>query len=508
MLEFREMGLTRRRGPTLIGQPREPIRVALPAGPRASLPEWILLPILAGLYGIGAAIVWAGWLMFTPAEGAALGNPAPIVPELPRIENPPIAPSVLPKSAPAAPVRIAMPMLPADDEVILRRMPSRPDDKAPPLVVPIESASLPKTTALKSPRWVMEPLANSGPNFIVPIEVAKMEDADLLYSVRRMKISDVEPGPMRLGVTKFVHDDLGVVLTNMGTGYRYTEVSNADLMSLEVLKGYDVVFLTCSEMYVRDFRAAGTLRQFVEQGGTLYASDLRGDLLQAAFPEYRTLYPVIHGVPQNVDAQVVEPGLRSILGRKQIPLKFESFDWRPAPFDPLKVTVCLQGSYRNNLGQAASAPLLVKFRHKKGSVIFTSFHNSKVESDMIRTLIEYLVFSTVNARSENRLRDMMKQSGYSPSDLRPGLLWPGRSVAGTYHHTRGTLRIALGFESVGAKVKIELQSPSGKKISHADEGLFVIEIPNAEPGAWSTTLTPVWLPFANFPVMTSLSSGR
>ncbi len=507
MRGIREMARKKPAPAVLVGQPVAPIRIALPAPPQASLPEWVMLPILAGVFAVAALIVGAGWLVLSLPSRTEISPIAPLRAELPRVEIPALTPMVEPVVAIASPP-IVKSIPQADDEVILRRMPSRREDAAPPLVVPVTPLPSPKKEAPLSPRWVMESMPTSSPNLIMPIEVAKMEDAELAYSVRRMKLSETTATPMRLGVTKFVHDDLGSVLTNMGTGYGYAEISNNDLLSLDHLKRYDVVFLTCSEMYVRDFRSAGALRMFVEQGGTLYASDLRGDLLQVAFPEYRTALPVMPGVPQNVEATVVDRGLQHSLDRKRIPLKFESFDWRPAPFDPAKVTVCLRGNYRNNLGHAVSAPLLVKFRHKQGTVIFTSFHNSKVESETVRKLIEYLVFSAVNARSENRLRDMMVHTGYAPSDMRPALLWPAKSVAREVTHPGGSLQIALGFETVGAKVKIELESPSGKKIAHADEGLFVLDLPNAEPGNWRYTVTPLWLPFANFPVITSVSSGR
>lgn len=498
MRSYREMGFRKRSGPTLIGQPVNPIRMALPADQRTSLSEWVMLPILAGLFGLGTVIVLVGWLLLSPDVGEVV----PMRAELPRIVV------TIPEPVTVERASEAVLTPPAEDEVFLRRMPSRQADETPPLLVPVTPLPSPKQLMPVSPRWVMEALPMVDPKLIMPIEVAKMEDAELTHTVRRVKLSDMTPTPMRLGVTKFVHDDLGTVLAQMGTGYGTSEVSNSDLLSLDQLKKYDVVFLTCSEMYVRDFRSAGTLRQFVEQGGTLYASDLRGDLLQVAFPEYRSAYPVFPGVPQNVDATVVDPALQRCLDRKQIPLKFESFDWRPSPFDPAKVTVCLRGNYRNSLGHDVLAPLLVKFRHKQGTVIFTSFHNSKVESPTVRKLIEYLVFSAVNARSENRLRDMMVHSGYSPNEMRPALLWPSKSVASVYNHSRGSLQVALGFEAVGAKVRLEIESPSGKKIAHADEGLFVVEIPNAEPGPWRITMTPIWLPFANFPVITSLSSGR
>ena len=57
-----------------------------------------------------------------------------------------------------------------------------------------------------------------------------------------------------------VLDDLGSILTRMGPGYQYTRLQNDDLCSIDALKKHDVVFLTCADQYVRDFRAARPLR--------------------------------------------------------------------------------------------------------------------------------------------------------------------------------------------------------------------------------------------------------
>jgi hypothetical protein len=294
----------------------------------------------------------------------------------------------------------------------------------------------------------------------------------------------------------------------MGEGYRFTQLRKEDAFNFETLKKHDVVFLTCADMYAQDFQAALPLRRFVANGGTLYASDLRGDLLQAAFPEFRARTPMLPGVPQNIEAGVVDSSLQSYLGRKAIPLNFDAPDWRPAPFDPAKVSVCLNGTYRNNRGQALSAPLLVKFRFQKGTVIFTSFHHVKNDSEIVTKLLDYLVFTSVNARSEARLREAMQRSNFAPQEMRPLLLTAGNNIGSVHKHPGGNLQIALAFENIGAKVKLSLRSPSGGSIEHADSGLYLIEIPKAEPGDWRCTVTPIDLPYDNFPILLAVGANK
>jgi hypothetical protein len=463
---------------------------------KASLPEWIAPLLLAGLVAASGLIVLVGWFVVAAPEGrgpsdarrnkSSLGpRPAPLVPS-PTMA----AEAMVIEDKPPPPILLS------------RRTQERPEEPmavATPLPKKVEA---PVERVIAPLVWTTEPARVGGT--ILPIEIARIEAGTLPHNVRRLRLDDEAPRPLKVAMTPFVHDDLGSVLIKMGDGYRYTTIRNEDLLSLSTLKKYDVVFLTCADLYARDFESAGTLRRFVHEGGTLYASDLRGDLVLAAFPEFRSRMPVLPGVPQNVEASVLDPGLQSHLGRKTIPLSFEADGWRPAAFDGTKVEVCLRGTYRNQLGQTKLAPLLVKFRVQKGTVIFTSFHHAKNDGPIVRKLLDYLVFTTMTARSEARVRDLMAHSRFAPLEIRPLLLTPKEKVVATYEHIGGGLQIALGFEHVGAKMKLMLRSPMGQKIEYELQGVYQIEVPEAAPGLWQYTVTPLELPYSNFPVMAAI----
>jgi hypothetical protein len=485
--------------------------------PEASLPLWIVPLIFAGLFAFCSMIAFLGLLVMQPASRPAIepvphvnaaefspeAKPAP-VPEKSLI--PDEEPVVSEEPAPREPIQLQ------------RRMPSAPEKPQAPILEPALEATpaeppMPpleeKGVALRAPlRWSVESSRSSSMNLIMPIEIAKIDNGIMSYSVRRLRFTDVAPKQLKLAVTPVVHDDLGTILTKMGEGYSFTRLRSEDLFFVETLKKHDVVFLTCADLYARDFQSALPLRQFVINGGTLYASDLRGDLILAAFPEFRATFPIMSGVPQSLEANVVEPGLRSYLGRRAIPLNFDAPDWRPAAFDPNKVTVCLKGTYRNNLGQVSSVPLLVKFRVQKGTVIFTSFHHTKNDSEIVQKLLEYLVFSSISARSEARVKDLMSRSHFAPQEMRPVVVSTDKGIDAIYQHPGGGMQMALGFENLGAKLKLTLHSPTGKMVEHEDHGLYLIEIPKAEPGAWRYTVTPIELPHANFPLIVAIGGVK
>ncbi len=488
---------------------RLPVARIPPKAADASLPEWIVAPILGYLTLISGLIVLAGWWGAQLPANVVRHASKPIV----EPEREIMADVALEKPVEAVP---PTPMLTESDEepkpsnesfVLPRRTRPMDDDLAPALETsPIVPAVDKPTPARSRLIWALDKPAAKIGGLMLPIETSRGEVGNLHYSVRRLRLDDDSRKPLRLGVTPVAHDDIGGILAKMGDGYRYSTLRSQDLMSIQSLRNFDVIFLTCADLYPQDFQAVLPLRKFVELGGTLYASDLRGDMVLAAFPEFRAGQPALPGVPQNVEASIVDQGLQSFMGRKAIPLTFEAPGWRPASFHPAKTTVCVQGAYRNQLGQQQVAPLLVKFRAQRGTVIFTSFHHSKNDSEIVRKLLDYLVFASVNAKSEARLRELMERYDFAPQDLRPVVLNADQKAQATHQHAGGGLQIALGFHQQGAKLKLTLREPTGQVIEHEDEGIYLIEVPKAPPGVWQYTVTPVELPHANFPIVVAVGT--
>ena len=72
----------------------------------------------------------------------------------------------------------------------------------------------------------------------------------------------------------------------------------------------------------------------------------------------------------------------------------------PGRFTGNDVQVLIRGTYKSVDAEQIEAPLLVKFRQGKGTVIFTSFHNEAQNSQQELQLLRYLVFSAVTAKEE------------------------------------------------------------------------------------------------------------
>ncbi len=252
---------------------------------------------------------------------------------------------------------------------------------------------------------------------------------------------------------------------------------------------------------------AAALRAFVTNGGTLYASDLRFDTLAAAFPEAVDAVAVAQGLKQNLRAAVVSPELRDLIG-DEMPLHFDLDGWRPAAFRGDSATVYLTGKFRTTAGVTIDAPLLVKFPAGKGTVLFTSFHNEKQNSELETRLLKHLVFSTVTAGVEATVTRSMVSGGLSLQKTSLLSAAPGDpSVTRTYQHARpGNLAFTLGFEARGARLRLDVVSPAGDRSTKRGESTVTIDIPQAAAGSWTYTVTPESLPYPNFPFTLSIGA--
>ena len=337
---------------------------------------------------------------------------------------------------------------------------------------------------------------------------------------------------LRLGVTPSEYDDVGKLLDSLGSGYRYRPIPFDALLDADQLLDSDVIFLTCELVSqpwmaarLRDaqrgsgdfYRVKGevdravsrALRRFVAEGGTLYASDLQFDRLALVFPEFIDHAKAGRGAVQTVRAEVIDPGLAKRLG-DSVELRFDMQAWRPAAFAGPEVTVYLQGNYEMLDGSRATGPLLVRFPFGQGTVIFTSFHNEAQNSQMELELLRYLVFTTVTAREESNVKRTMIRGGFSPTER--NLLSASREsrpVTEIYQCAdRGPLQFVLGFEDRGARLQLTVTGPDGTRQEKTNSKTFTIEISNAAAGPWRYTVTPVDVPYENFPFTLVIGEKR
>jgi hypothetical protein len=329
---------------------------------------------------------------------------------------------------------------------------------------------------------------------------------------KRTRLAVTEPYKDPFSPQLGTWDDVGKLLDSMGDGYKYDYIKETDLNDLDKLKQFDVVFCSCSAAKSPE-AVAKTLHSYVAQGGTLYASDWRYDVVAEAFPEVRDSNLAGLGVDTVVNADVVDPGLREIVGPK-FELKFELDSWKTAAFsgDRDRVQVMLRGKYTDKFtGSSRVVPLLVKFKYGSGNVIFTSYHHGKHNSVAEEKLLKYLVHKLITARQEMEIEETLHKNKFSPAKSN---LFSASKEAPQQKYTHnnpepGKLRFDVLFANeAGAEIKLTVKSPSGKSYEKQSTSSFVLEVANAEAGNWTYTITALQVPTADFNCDTRVSHSK
>jgi hypothetical protein len=127
----------------------------------------------------------------------------------------------------------------------------------------------------------------------------------------------------KIGVVPGSFDDIGVILTALG--YDYTTLTDADLVNSSNFAPLELLSLNCgsSTSYASDSTVQTDLKNYVDGGGYLYASDWNYEYAENCWPSGLDLYgddlfdPDIGTGNQAITVSVIDPGLTENLGKSQ-----------------------------------------------------------------------------------------------------------------------------------------------------------------------------------------------
>lgn len=202
------------------------------------------------------------------------------------------------------------------------------------------------------------------------------------------------------------------------------------LKDLTVMKTYDIIFINCGDTWGRlSQRYPGdvtpilmNLRNYVLQGGSLYASDLAHPFVERSLPELFDFLGDDTSVtqawdgyaPQTLQATVTSPALQQALGRNTVEIAYPhspaqgilgnnwamlegvgAFSVAHVIGNPQR---CADGGTFTPCprpeGQLMGVPLLASYKEPMlgGSVVYTTFHNERQQSAVSQDILKILKF--------------------------------------------------------------------------------------------------------------------
>ena len=295
---------------------------------------------------------------------------------------------------------------------------------------------------------------------------------------------------LKIAVSPAGYDNIGEVLKSMDFAY---ELLNEELLTKSgSLSGYDVILLNCSQTCENWAKpAAAALRDYVAGGGALYCSDYAADYVAAAFPSLVT-FGGKKGSEGKLMARVVDVGLQAALGQT-LPLHFDMGGW-------VTIVAAAQPA-ESYLEGPDGQPLLVSFKHGKGEVVYTCFHNRAQAGEQIDKLMRFLVLKPLLARAKASIEQFVVGKALGTVE-NVGVVSPGKTSQDFSFDAKGDEDLRFLLNWVGqAELSLTVLQPDGRpeREARAVAPPLEVEVPRAAVGRWRYRVQGVNVPERNFP---------
>jgi hypothetical protein len=316
----------------------------------------------------------------------------------------------------------------------------------------------------------------------------------------------IDDGEDALAVTTKGWDDIGSILTGMGKSF--SQITDASLVTYDNIKNYDSIFLNCNSSASRySTDAASSIKKFVEEGGTIYASDYAYDYVKKAFPGYIMFpnTPTIGSI-QKVNAIITDLGMANYIGMNNIEINYDLSDWVVIDSVSPEVTTHVKGSYYSSNGLKTDKPLLVSFPYGKGKVIYTTFHNEKQLTDEVTKILEYLVLKVTQSIPENNVNDILNTFGYNHFSTMFSTLNPNEESQMFKFSCKEGRDYFLTMDSFGGYYDVDLFKPDGTLYAKIENPTLSngIQIMNPETGEWGYKVSAKEVYFENAPFVVGI----
>jgi hypothetical protein len=180
----------------------------------------------------------------------------------------------------------------------------------------------------------------------------------------------------------------------LGYGGSLDTLQTSDLSNSSILDNYGIIFVNCGAgaSFLPDDRVTA-LRNYIDNGGTLYVSDLEQDYAEE-------IYPGTAAFNSNTGTQTVRAGietndLEQFVGKDSVDIAYDLAAWErvtsvsdttsyPTP-EPL-----LSG--QPDELSSGSEPLAITYDADPGRLVYTTFHNEAGATADQRVVLKYYVF--------------------------------------------------------------------------------------------------------------------
>ncbi len=215
----------------------------------------------------------------------------------------------------------------------------------------------------------------------------------------------IEQGDLEIAVMEGTWDHIEDILDDLTI--EYTFVSEFDIQSVlsdpNRLDDYDILFFNCHasayDNITTSSQIADNLRDFVANGGSIYASDWAYWAVEATWPHMNSFQgndamvgSAQVGEPGDINAQVIDPVMAARLGSSTAMIHYDLPAWVAMEQNHVG-EVLIQGSFQIFPLQTVHGPLAVRMDEGDGRVLYTTFHNKEQATFDMEVLLQEIILS-------------------------------------------------------------------------------------------------------------------
>lgn len=220
----------------------------------------------------------------------------------------------------------------------------------------------------------------------------------------------VEQGETKIAVVTGQYDHIGAIIDDLGITYDTVNgVSNSEYVDFlndpGWLAEYDAIFFNCGMGFDWESHPQATtnLKNYVRDGGSVYASDWAYFLVEATWPGQQVFHgddsllgEAFVGNSGMVSADVLDPVMASLLGSDTAQINYDLDAW--AALVSVNGEVLIEGEYSYSADlfgpvQTRHAPLAYRMQDDGGTVIYTTFHNEQQTTVDMGLILQEIILS-------------------------------------------------------------------------------------------------------------------
>ncbi|MBS3908032.1 MAG: S-layer homology domain-containing protein [Actinobacteria bacterium] len=297
------------------------------------------------------------------------------------------------------------------------------------------------------------------------------------------------------GAANIAFEQIESLLQDMG--YRVSVITEDDLADAGRLKANLKALFINSSSVAFSSGSVSAIKEFVEDGGSLYISDASFGLMNAAFPGKLTFKanPWIT-VAQKINARVEDGGFADYLGLTSpanLTLDFSKIaPWVSIDKVAPEVDVYVSGNIKTGAGGSTvlnNKPLVAGFNEGLGRVLYTSYYanpeNGALDENG-RKLLTYCALSTLAGREISAMQANLKAEGYAVEKINVGRLSAGETSTACGINIGAAKDVKARLAVQSGEYVLSVLQPDGKlhAATAKNSSLATVSVTNAPPGEW------------------------